>query len=77
MSRNYHEESDISIRAGDARKKLDPLVLNFNALARIFHEPMLGEVKRLQVLRGAIFGLPLRRFEGICEFCRHRPQTPG
>ena len=46
-------------------------------LARIFHEPMLGEVKRLQVLRGAIFGLPLRRFEAICEFCRHRPQTPG
>lgn len=30
MSRNYHEESDVSIRAGDARKKLDPLVLNFN-----------------------------------------------
>ncbi len=48
-----------------------------SALARIFHEPMLGEVKRLQVLRGAIFGLPLRRFEAICEFCRHRPQTPG
>lgn len=33
MSRNYHEESDISIRAGDARKKLDPLVLNFNGSA--------------------------------------------
>lgn len=33
MSRNFHEESDISIRAGDARKKLDPLVLNFNGSA--------------------------------------------
>lgn len=49
----------------------------FSLLAQIFHEPILAEVKRLQVLRGSIFGLPLRRFEAICEFCRHRPQTPG
>jgi hypothetical protein len=33
MSRSYHEESDISIRLGDARKKQDPLVLNFNGTA--------------------------------------------
>jgi len=33
MARGYHEESDISIRAGDARKQQDPLVLNFNSNA--------------------------------------------
>lgn len=33
MSRSYHEESDVSIRAGDARKKQDPLVLNFSGTA--------------------------------------------
>lgn len=33
MTRSYHEESDISIRQGDARKKQDPLVLNFNGTA--------------------------------------------
>jgi hypothetical protein len=29
MSRSYHEESNVSIRIGDARKKQDPLVINF------------------------------------------------
>jgi len=33
MARSYHEESDLSIRAGDARKKQDPLVLNFSGTA--------------------------------------------
>lgn len=33
MARRYHEESDVSIRQGDARKKQDPLVLNFNGTA--------------------------------------------
>lgn len=33
MTRSYHEESDVSIRLGDARKKQDPLVLNFNGTA--------------------------------------------
>jgi len=33
MSRSYLEESDISIRLGDARKKQDPLVINFNGTA--------------------------------------------
>jgi hypothetical protein len=33
MTRSYHEESDTSIRLGDARKKQDPLVLNFNGNA--------------------------------------------
>lgn len=33
MSRSYHEESDVSIRMGDARKKQDPLILNFNGSA--------------------------------------------
>lgn len=33
MTRSYHEESDLSIRQGDARKKQDPLVLNFNGAA--------------------------------------------
>jgi hypothetical protein len=33
MARSYHEESDVSIRLGDARKKQDPLVLNFNGSA--------------------------------------------
>lgn len=33
MTRSYHEESDLSIRQGDARKKQDPLVLNFNGTA--------------------------------------------
>jgi hypothetical protein len=33
MTRSYHEESDASIRLGDARKKQDPLVLNFNGNA--------------------------------------------
>lgn len=32
MSRAYHEESDVSIRAGDGRRK-DPLVLNFDGRA--------------------------------------------
>jgi len=29
MARSYHTESDISLRLGDARKKSDPLVINF------------------------------------------------
>lgn len=33
MTRAYHEESDVSIRLGDARQKKDPLVLNFNGTA--------------------------------------------
>jgi hypothetical protein len=33
MTRSYHEESDVSIRQGDARKKQDPLVLNFSGTA--------------------------------------------
>ncbi|MBL0208308.1 MAG: VCBS repeat-containing protein [Propionivibrio sp.] len=33
MARNYHEESNVSIREGDARKKMDPLVLNFSGSA--------------------------------------------
>jgi hypothetical protein len=33
MARSYHEESNVSLRQGDARKKQDPLVLNFNGTA--------------------------------------------
>ena len=33
MTRSYHEESSVSIRAGDARMKQDPLVLNFGGTA--------------------------------------------
>jgi len=33
MSRTYHEESDVSIRLGDAVRKTDPLVLNFSGTA--------------------------------------------
>lgn len=33
MSRSYVEESNLSIRLGDARRKQDPLVLNFNGTA--------------------------------------------
>lgn len=33
MSRQYHEESDISLRLGDAARKTDPLVLNFAGTA--------------------------------------------
>lgn len=33
MTRSYHEESDLSIREGDARKKQDPLALNFSGTA--------------------------------------------
>lgn len=33
MSRTYHEESDVSLRLGDAAKKTDPLVLNFSGTA--------------------------------------------
>ena len=33
MARQYHEESDISIRLGDAARKTDPLVLNFAGTA--------------------------------------------
>jgi len=33
MSRLYHEESDTSLRLGDAAKKTDPLVLNFAGTA--------------------------------------------
>jgi hypothetical protein len=33
MTRSYHEESNTSIRQGDAVKKQDPLVLNFNGTA--------------------------------------------
>jgi len=29
MSRSYHEESDVSVRLGDAARQTDPLVLNF------------------------------------------------
>ncbi len=33
MSRQYHEESDIGLRLGDAARKTDPLVLNFAGTA--------------------------------------------
>lgn len=33
MTRSYHEESNVSIRQGDAVKKQDPLLLNFNGTA--------------------------------------------
>ena len=33
MARSYQEQSDVSIRLGDARKKQDPLVLNFSGTA--------------------------------------------
>lgn len=33
MARTYHEESDISLRLGDATRKTDPLVLNFSGTA--------------------------------------------
>jgi hypothetical protein len=33
MARSYQEESDVSIRQGDARQKKDPLVLNFGGSA--------------------------------------------
>lgn len=33
MARSYHEESNVSIRLGDARQKKDPLVINFGGNA--------------------------------------------
>jgi hypothetical protein len=33
MVRSYHEESDVSLRLGDARQKKDPLVINFGGNA--------------------------------------------
>lgn len=33
MSRSYHEESNVSLRLGDAARKTDPLVLNFAGTA--------------------------------------------
>ncbi|MBI2276198.1 MAG: VCBS repeat-containing protein [Dechloromonas sp.] len=33
MSRTYHEESNVSLRVGDAARKTDPLVLNFSGTA--------------------------------------------
>lgn len=33
MARSYHEESDVSIRVGDARQKSDPLIINFDGNA--------------------------------------------
>lgn len=33
MSRAYHEESNVSLRLGDAARKTDPLVLNFSGTA--------------------------------------------
>jgi hypothetical protein len=33
MSRSYHEESDVSVRLGDARQTQDPLVFNFGGTA--------------------------------------------
>lgn len=33
MSRLYHEESSVSLRLGDAARKIDPLVLNFSGNA--------------------------------------------
>lgn len=33
ISRSYHEESNVSLRLGDAARKVDPLVLNFNGSA--------------------------------------------
>lgn len=33
MSREYHEESSVSLRLGDAAKKIDPLVINFSGNA--------------------------------------------
>lgn len=33
MSRSYLEESNLSVRLGDARRRQDPLVLNFNGTA--------------------------------------------
>jgi hypothetical protein len=39
MDRSYHEESDVSIRQGDARQKKDPLVLNFGGnAAQLTHQ---------------------------------------
>ena len=33
MSRRYHEETSVSLRLGDAARKVDPLVLNFTGTA--------------------------------------------
>ena len=33
MSRSYHQESQVSLRLGDAARKIDPLVLNFSGTA--------------------------------------------
>lgn len=33
MSRTYHEETNVSLRLGDAARKVDPLVLNFAGTA--------------------------------------------
>jgi hypothetical protein len=33
MTRSYHEESNVGIRLGDARQKIDPLVINFGGNA--------------------------------------------
>lgn len=33
MSRSYHEESNVSLRLGDAARKTDPLILNFSGTA--------------------------------------------
>jgi len=33
MSRSYHEETSVSLRLGDAARKVDPLVLNFTGTA--------------------------------------------
>lgn len=33
MARSYHEESNVSVRLGDARQKKDPLVINFGGNA--------------------------------------------
>ena len=33
MARSYHEESNVSIRLGDARRTQDPLVINFSGMA--------------------------------------------
>ena len=34
MSRAYYEESNFSLRLGEAARKIDPLVLNFPAMPR-------------------------------------------
>lgn len=53
MARHYHEETNVSLRAGDARRK-DPLVLNFNGTAaqlsdQHFAFDLLGDGRKQQI----------------------------